>query len=255
MPGRACITSRSPPPTSLRTAAGLRDAAARHCCRCRPTTTTTCRRAGHWTTPTLRHLQQHGLLYDRDEPGEFRHLYTDAFHDRFFFEAVQRQAGYAGFGAANASVRTAAQARQHPVARLPATDQETLAMIPQNEFIQRDRAQHPPALTPDYKTSVLRSPAPAIVVAAELAVGGHRPGVRAGRAGPARSRPDPELRQDRASRSANAPSCMAACSTRTAAASPNTLVEVWQANAGGRYRHKNDTYSRRSIPISAAAAA
>jgi len=23
---------------------------------------------------------------------------------------------------------------------------------------------------------------------------------------------------------------------------PNTLVEVWQANAGGRYRHKNDTY-------------
>ena len=23
---------------------------------------------------------------------------------------------------------------------------------------------------------------------------------------------------------------------------PNTLVEFWQANAGGRYRHKNDTY-------------
>ncbi|HZT49536.1 MAG TPA: protocatechuate 3,4-dioxygenase subunit beta, partial [Hyphomicrobiaceae bacterium] len=23
---------------------------------------------------------------------------------------------------------------------------------------------------------------------------------------------------------------------------PNTLVEVWQANAGGRYRHANDTY-------------
>ena len=63
---------------------------------------------------TLHELQAHGLLYDRDENGEFRHLYTDAFHDRFFFEAVQRQAGYAGFGAANASVRTAAQARQSP---------------------------------------------------------------------------------------------------------------------------------------------
>ena len=25
---------------------------------------------------------------------------------------------------------------------------------------------------------------------------------------------------------------------------PNTLVEFWQANAGGRYRHKNDTLSR-----------
>jgi 3-dehydroshikimate dehydratase len=59
-------------------------------------------------------LQAHGLLYDRDESGEFRHLYTDAFHDRFFFEAVERRSGYAGFGAANASVRTAAQARQSP---------------------------------------------------------------------------------------------------------------------------------------------
>jgi 4-hydroxyphenylpyruvate dioxygenase len=63
---------------------------------------------------TLGGLQQHGLLYDRGDAGEFWHLYTNAFHDRFFFEAVQRGAGYAGFGAANAPVRAAAQARQHP---------------------------------------------------------------------------------------------------------------------------------------------
>src|ERR1700710_1001679 len=31
-------------------------------------------------------------------------------------------------------------------------------MVTHNEFIQRDRSQHPPALTPDYKTSILRSP-------------------------------------------------------------------------------------------------
>jgi protocatechuate 3,4-dioxygenase beta subunit len=31
-------------------------------------------------------------------------------------------------------------------------------MTPQAECIQRDRSEHPPALTPDYKTSVLRSP-------------------------------------------------------------------------------------------------
>ena len=61
-------------------------------------------------------LQRHGLLYDRDGEGEFWQLYTDAFHDRFFFEAVQRRSGYAGFGTVNASVRTAAQARQHPAA-------------------------------------------------------------------------------------------------------------------------------------------
>jgi hypothetical protein len=37
----------------------------------------------------LTSLQRHGLLYDRDERGEFRHLHTAAFHERFFFEAVQ----------------------------------------------------------------------------------------------------------------------------------------------------------------------
>ena len=63
---------------------------------------------------TLESLQRHGLLYDRDDQGHFHHFYTDAFQDRFFFEAVQRGASYGGFGAANASVRTAAQARRHP---------------------------------------------------------------------------------------------------------------------------------------------
>nr|WP_294529532.1 sugar phosphate isomerase/epimerase and 4-hydroxyphenylpyruvate domain-containing protein [uncultured Rhodopila sp.] len=60
-------------------------------------------------------LQLRGLLYDRDDAGEFWHLYTGAFRDRFFFEAVQRRKGYAGFGAANAPVRAAAQARQYSV--------------------------------------------------------------------------------------------------------------------------------------------
>ena len=35
---------------------------------------------------------------------------------------------------------------------------------------------------------------------------------------------------------------------------PNTLVEVWQANAGGRYRHRTTIILHRSIRISAAAA-
>ena len=100
-------------PDILRTAQEL-EIGMRRCCRCRATTTRICRHVGHWTTQLCAELQSHGLLYDRDETGEFRHLYTEAFHDRFFFEAVQRQAGYAGFGAANASVRTAAQARQSP---------------------------------------------------------------------------------------------------------------------------------------------
>jgi 4-hydroxyphenylpyruvate dioxygenase len=57
----------------------------------------------------LAELARWNLLYDRDEAGEFLHAYTDTFHDRFFFEIVERR-GYQGFGAANASVRMAAQA-------------------------------------------------------------------------------------------------------------------------------------------------
>jgi protocatechuate 3,4-dioxygenase, beta subunit len=33
------------------------------------------------------------------------------------------------------------------------------------------------------------------------------------------------------------------------------LLEVWQANAGGRYRHKSDDYLAPWIPISGAAGA
>ena len=114
-------------------------------------------------------------------------------------------------------------------------------MTPDAEFHQRDRSLHPPAYTPVYKTSVLRSPriplwslqnslsevtGPVFTpeelgpldndlilncaktgqpIGEQIIVHGY---VLDGNAGPIR----------------------------------NTLVEVWQANAGGRYRHRNDTY-------------
>lgn len=57
-------------------------------------------------------LSRRHLLYDRDAAGgEFRHAYTHAFRERFFFEIVERRGGYGGFGAANAAVRMAAQRR------------------------------------------------------------------------------------------------------------------------------------------------
>ena len=56
-------------------------------------------------------LERLSLLYDRDAQGEFRQAYTTAFQHRFFFEVVERCGGYSGFGAANAPVRMAAQAR------------------------------------------------------------------------------------------------------------------------------------------------
>ncbi|MGP4007299.1 bifunctional sugar phosphate isomerase/epimerase/4-hydroxyphenylpyruvate dioxygenase family protein [Streptomyces sp. 4N124] len=49
-----------------------------------------------------------GILYDRDAEGEFRHCYTQTI-GRVFFELVQRDGGYRGYGAQNAPVRLAAQ--------------------------------------------------------------------------------------------------------------------------------------------------
>ncbi|WEH14299.1 sugar phosphate isomerase/epimerase and 4-hydroxyphenylpyruvate domain-containing protein [Streptomyces sp. VNUA24] len=49
-----------------------------------------------------------GILYDRDADGEFRHCYTETV-GRVFFELVQRDGGYRGYGAQNAPVRLAAQ--------------------------------------------------------------------------------------------------------------------------------------------------
>jgi 4-hydroxyphenylpyruvate dioxygenase len=57
-------------------------------------------------------LRTHNILYDRDDAGEFLHVYTDPFDDRFFFEIVQRIGDYQQYGAANASVRMAAQAKR-----------------------------------------------------------------------------------------------------------------------------------------------
>jgi 4-hydroxyphenylpyruvate dioxygenase len=65
-------------------------------------------------------LRAHNILFDRDEAGDFLHAYTHPFDDRFFFEIVQRIGGYRQYGAANASVRLAAQAKRRPGAGLRA---------------------------------------------------------------------------------------------------------------------------------------
>ncbi|MEU4407884.1 TIM barrel protein [Streptosporangium sp. NPDC023963] len=63
----------------------------------------------HDVDPELRRL---GVLYDRDEHGEFLHMYTVTV-GRVFFEIVQRVGGYRGYGAANAPIRLAAQHAGH----------------------------------------------------------------------------------------------------------------------------------------------
>jgi 4-hydroxyphenylpyruvate dioxygenase len=55
-------------------------------------------------------LKALNILYDRDESGPFWQAYTTTLDGGFFFEFIQRN-GYRGYGAANAGIRLAAQAR------------------------------------------------------------------------------------------------------------------------------------------------
>jgi 4-hydroxyphenylpyruvate dioxygenase len=63
-------------------------------------------------------LKAHNILYDREGAGEFLQAYTRTFDDRFFFEIVERR-DYVSFGAANAPIRLAAQARAARPAAMP----------------------------------------------------------------------------------------------------------------------------------------
>ena len=68
----------------------------------------------------LNAMKDNGILYDRDDAGEFFQIYTHAFEERFFFEIVQRR-GYKGFGAPNAGIRLAAQTREARPRTMPRT--------------------------------------------------------------------------------------------------------------------------------------
>jgi protocatechuate 3,4-dioxygenase beta subunit len=109
------------------------------------------------------------------------------------------------------------------------------------DLIQRDRTWHPPALTPDYKTSVARSPRHALLSLqnsdSELT-------------GPTFGQGDiAEIDNDLILNYAKTGDPIGEriivhgrVLDENARPVPNTLVEIWQANAGGRYRHKKDSY-------------
>jgi 4-hydroxyphenylpyruvate dioxygenase len=62
----------------------------------------------------LDRLGKAGILYDRSAAGEYLHIYTETFADRFFFEIIQRIGGYDAYGALNSPARMASQAQESP---------------------------------------------------------------------------------------------------------------------------------------------
>ncbi|MCO5063508.1 MAG: protocatechuate 3,4-dioxygenase subunit beta [Rhizobiaceae bacterium] len=115
-------------------------------------------------------------------------------------------------------------------------------MIDLGPLIPRNREIHPPACYPDYKTSVPRSPnLPLLSLESGPSeetgpvFGHHKIGALDNNLilnwtkGDAPAIGERILMHGRVLDENNR-------------AVPNTLIEIWQANAGGRYRHKKDTY-------------
>ena len=109
------------------------------------------------------------------------------------------------------------------------------------EYYQRDRRIHPPALTPDYKTSVARSPRLALISLQGSVSETTGPVFGHGDLNPI----DNDLIKNYAKTGDPVGERIIVHGRvldENARPVPNTLVEVWQANAGGRYRHKKDSY-------------
>ena len=60
-------------------------------------------------TNMLKKLKENNILYDEDSDGSFFQIYTALINNSFFFEFVQRNKSYDGYGANNAIFRISAQ--------------------------------------------------------------------------------------------------------------------------------------------------
>jgi len=109
------------------------------------------------------------------------------------------------------------------------------------EFFQRDRRVHPPAYSPNYKTSVNRSPRQALLSLQNSLSEITGPVFGHDELGPL----DNDLIRNYA-KSGDPIGERIIVHGRVldeeGHAVPGTLLEFWQANAGGRYRHKKDSY-------------
>lgn len=115
-------------------------------------------------------------------------------------------------------------------------------MLKQGEFYQRDREWHPPALTPDYKTSVTRSPQYSLISLQNSISEVTGPVFGHNDVDPLDNDLISNYAQPGKSPIGERIILHGRVLDENGRPVPNTLVEIWQANAGGRYRHKKDTY-------------
>ncbi|HMW19308.1 MAG: protocatechuate 3,4-dioxygenase subunit beta [Comamonadaceae bacterium] len=112
---------------------------------------------------------------------------------------------------------------------------------PSGEFIQRNPAVHPPAHTPNYRFTVLRSPRNALITLHNSLSEVTAPSFRREDLGAI----DNDLIMNYAKDGLPIGERIIVHGyvlDELGRPVRNSLVEVWQANAGGRYRHKKDQY-------------
>jgi protocatechuate 3,4-dioxygenase beta subunit len=107
-------------------------------------------------------------------------------------------------------------------------------------YAPRDRDWHPPALDPRYRTSITRSPSRPLLRVEQTASELTGPVFTAADIGPL----DHDLLTNYAAGNpvGERIAVHGRVTDENGRAVPHTLVEIWQANAGGRYRHVNDGY-------------
>ncbi|WP_339855796.1 protocatechuate 3,4-dioxygenase subunit beta [uncultured Nisaea sp.] len=113
---------------------------------------------------------------------------------------------------------------------------------PAGGFFARDRAWQPEALTPQYKTSVVRSPSRALLSMPQTLSEVTGPVFGQNMIGPLDN--DLILNFAKSGESAIGPRIIVygRVLDESGRGVPNVLVEFWQANAGGRYRHAKEGY-------------
>lgn len=114
-------------------------------------------------------------------------------------------------------------------------------MSDQGSFYQRDRNWHPPAFTPQYKTSILRSPQYPLLSLDNTISEMTGPVFGYDKIGPL----DNDLIRNFNKTGEPIGQRIVVYGRvldENARPVPGALVEFWQANAGGRYRHKKETY-------------
>ena len=135
-----------------------------------------------------------------------------------------------------------------PAARSPKHEEGSPPCRPMPNSSQRDTAAHPPALTPIYKTSVFRAPHRPLLSLQNSLSEVTGPVFGQDELGPLDDDLVLNYAHDGGAPIGERIIVHGRVLDGSARPVPGVLVEFWQANAAGRYRHRNDIFRRAGRP-------